>query len=56
MSLRQNGIEGKLQERIYSFLSQRKQNVGIKYCFSSLKSIFAGVPRGSVLVPLLFLA
>ena len=37
------------------FLSQRKQKVGLKSCFSSLKSIYAGVPQGSVLRPLLFL-
>ena len=53
--LRQNGIEGKLLEWLNSHLSQRKQKVGLKSCFSCLKSIFAGVPQGSVLGPLLFL-
>ena len=53
--LRQNGIEGKLLEWFNSYLSQRKQKVGLKSCFSGLKSIFAGVPQGSVLGPLLFL-
>ena len=53
--LRQNGIEGKLLEWLNSYLSQRKQKVGLKSCFSCLKSIFAGVPQGSVLGPLLFL-
>ena len=53
--LRQNGIEGKLLEWLNSYLSQRKQKVGLKSCFSGLKSIFAGVPQGSVLGPLLFL-
>ena len=53
--LRQNGIEGKLLEWLNSYLCQRKQKVGIKFCFSGLKSIFAGVPQGSVLEPLLFL-
>ena len=32
-----------------------KQKVGIKSCFSGLKSIFAGVPQGSVFGHLLFL-
>ena len=52
---RQNRIEGKLSECINSYLSQRKQKVGIKSCFSVLKFIFAGVPQGSVLGPLFFL-
>ena len=53
--LRKNGIEGKLLEWLNSYLSQRKQKVGLKSCFSCLKSIFVGVPQGSVLGPLLFL-
>ena len=53
--LRQNGIEGKLLEWLNSYLGQRKQKVGLKSCFSCLKSIFAGMPQGSVLGPLLFL-
>ena len=53
--LRQNGIKGKLLEWFSSYLSQRKQKVGLKSCFSGLKSIFAGVPQGSSLGPLLFL-
>ena len=53
--LRQNGIEGKLLEWLNSYLSQRKRKVCIKSCFSGLKSIFAGVPQGSVLGPRLFL-
>ena len=55
LKLRQNGIAGKLLEWFNSYLSQRKQKVGLKSCFSGLKSIFAGVPQGSVLGPLLFL-
>ena len=55
IKLRQNGIEGKLLEWLNSYLSQRKQKVGLKSCFSCLKSIFAGVPQGSVLGHLLFL-
>ena len=53
--LRQNRSEGKLLEWLNSYLSQRKQKVCIKSYFSGLKSIFAGVPQGSVLGPLLFL-
>ena len=37
--LRQNGIEGKLLELLNSYLSQRKQKVGLKSCFSCLKSL-----------------
>ena len=47
--------QGKLLEWLNSYLSQRKQKVGIKSCFSGLKSIFAGVPQGSALGLLLFL-
>ena len=53
--LQQNGIAGKLFEWFNSYLSQRKQKVGLKSCFSCLKSIFAGVQQGSVLSLLLFL-
>ena len=53
--LRQNGIDGKLLEWLNSHLSKRKQKVCFKSCYSGLKSIFAGVPQGSVLGPLLFL-
>ena len=53
--LRQNGIEGKRLEWLNCYLSQRKQKVGLKSCFSGLKSIFAGVPQGSILGPLLVL-
>ena len=51
--LRQNGIDGKLLEWLSSYLSQRKQKVCFKSCYSGLKSIFAGVPQGSVLGTLL---
>ena len=49
--LRQYGIDGKLLEWLSSYLSQIKQKVCFKSCYSGLKSIFAGVPQGSVLGP-----
>ena len=53
--LRQHGIEGKLFEWLNSISSQREQKVGLKSCFSGLKCIFAGLPQGSVLGPILLL-
>ena len=35
-----------LLEWLNNYLSQRKQKVGLKSCFSCLKSIFAGCRRG----------
>ena len=52
--LRQNDIKGKLLEWLNSYLSQRKQKVGLKSCFSGLKSIFYGVLQGSSIGTLLF--
>ena len=52
--LRQNGIDGKFLEWLSSYLSQRKQKVCFKLCYSDLKSIFAGVPQRTVLGPLYF--
>ena len=53
--LRQNGIKGKLLAWISNYLSSRKQRVQINSSTSSLLSVNAGVPQGSVLGPLLFL-
>ena len=53
--LRQNGIKGKLLAWISNYLSSRKQRVKINSATSSLLSVNAGVPQGSVLGPLLFL-
>ena len=53
--LRQNGIDGKLLRWLNSYLTNRKQKVTLKSCASTIKSILAGVPQGSVLGPLLFL-
>ena len=40
---------------ICSYLSNRRQKVTFKSFASTIKSILAGVPQGSVLGPLLFL-
>ena len=53
--LRQNGIKGKLLAWISNYLSSRKQRVKINSTTSSLLSVNAGVPQGSVLGSLLFL-
>ena len=53
--LRQNGIKGNLLAWICNYLASRKQRVQINSSTSSLLSVNAGVPQGSVLGPLLFL-
>ena len=53
--LRQNGIKGNLLLWISNYLTSRKQRVQINSATSSLLSVNAGVPQGSVLGPLLFL-
>ena len=39
---------------IFDYLTERKQRVKIKSSFSSYLDIFQGVPKGSILGPLLF--
>ena len=53
--LKQLGLEGELLQWVSDYLSDRKLKVVITNCSSSLRSVNAGVPQGSVLGPLLFL-
>ena len=53
--LRQNGIKGKPLAWISNYLFSRKQRVKKNSSTSSLLSVNAGIPQGSVLGPLLFL-
>ena len=54
--LEQNGISGDLLRFFQNYLSNRKQLVVLNGSYSDYSSIESGVPRDSVLVPLLFLA
>ena len=49
------GIEGNLFNWFCSYLSGRSQRVVLSGCASVLMNLFAGVPQGSKLSPLLFL-
>ena len=53
--LKENGIDGQLLLWLTSYLNNRSQRVVFQATESSLKTISAGVPQGSVLGPLLFL-
>ena len=53
--LKQNGIYGNLLNVFEDFPRNRKQRVVLNGQTSYWENIHAGVPRGSILVPLLFL-
>ena len=45
------GFEIKSLKLVYSYLSDRKQRVKIKYSCNSSREVLFGVPQGSVLGP-----
>ena len=53
--LKQNGIEGSVLTLLPKYLSNRKQLVVLNEYNSEWASIECGVPKGSVLCPLLYL-
>ena len=55
MKLEAYGIKGALLKWLESFLTGRKQRVALNENLSSWTSVNSGVPRGSVLGPLLFI-
>ena len=53
--LKQTGISGKLLKFLESYLCNKKQRVVLNGYYSDYSDVESGVPRGSVLGPLLFL-
>ena len=53
--LNRNGVNGNLLNLIIDFLDATKQRIILNGHYSSWPSVKAGVPQGSVLVPLFFL-
>ena len=53
--LKQNGISGNLLDISEDFLRNKKQSVVLNGQRSNWENVYAGVPQGSILRPLLFL-